>query len=41
MAKQSEHLATLKTRNFSHFEFAALLLHTNKDEGEEPVSDFA
>ena len=37
---QSEHLGSLKTLNFSAFEFTALLLHTNKGEGEECVSNF-
>ena len=33
MAQQSDHLGNLKTRNFANFEFAALLLHTDKEEG--------
>lgn len=35
---QSEHLGTLKTRNFANFEFAVLLLHTDKEEGQEFVN---
>ena len=34
----SEHLGNLKTKNFPLVEFAALLLHTQKEEGQEYVS---
>ena len=33
----SEHLGSLKTRNFGSFDFAAMLLHMNKEEGQEFV----
>ena len=39
MADDSQNnLGSLKTRNFPFFEFSAMLLHTQKEEGQEFVS---
>ena len=37
-ASTSEHLGNLKAKNFPLTEFAALLMHTQKEEGQEYVS---